>query len=167
MKAFIKEKRKIMKSNEIKSEVVNKSEKKMIRVVIAKPFEPPIVEVIEKSLDSYYKIIGCNYIDMVDLDKGIDIIVDDEGLLKDFIPNMAHPYDSKSTLVGTCIFAARDDEGATVSLNDKQIDIALSKIEELRGKMICNLAESLLDDFSDIEDVYILEVKKDNNLILH
>ena len=62
----------------------------MVRVAVVKvkgDFIGYEVKEIQSSLPSYYKEIGCNLIDVVrDVNIGksvLDIIVDDEGLLKD------------------------------------------------------------------------------------
>lgn len=90
---------------------------------------------IENELDTFYEIIGCRCIDIARRKVGgkyFDIIVDDEGLLKDSPRCTA--VDTKtfdSMLFGTLIFTNTDDEGNTVELSDE--DIKLIKGETMSG----------------------------------
>lgn len=85
------------------------------------------------SLDSFYRIIGCNTIDITQC-AGIDVICDDEGLLKDSTPSLFILDDSgkvSGCLVGGLVFAGHDKDGNTVSLNEEQKRF-LGQLETLR-----------------------------------
>lgn len=101
-----------------------------IRVGIFNPEKPKIEFLeIEKGLDSYYKLINCRMIDIVNW-FGIDMVVDDEGLIYD--KPVALRYLNGSSyfhLVGTIIFVSYDDEGDTVSLNPN-VERILREISE-------------------------------------
>jgi hypothetical protein len=90
---------------------------------------------IENELDTFYEIIGCRCIDIPRRKVGgkyFDIIVDDEGLLKDAPRCTAvDPNTLDSMLFGTLIFTNSDDEGNTVGLSDE--DIKLIKGETMSG----------------------------------
>ncbi len=78
---------------------------------------------IEDSLDDYYKIIGCNYIDIVErkiFGKWFDVICDDEGLLKENPTVTAIDAGFNPMLVGTLIFAHHDAEGHMTSIEDEE-----------------------------------------------
>ena len=77
---------------------------------------------IKDDLETYYKIIGCKLIDIVDLkieDRVFDVICDDEGLSAEF---GARPsvVDMKSgvRMIGSLIFCHANENGDEVGLND-------------------------------------------------
>lgn len=90
---------------------------------------------IKNELDTFYNIIGCRCIDIARRKVGgkyFDIIVDDEGLLKD--EPICTAVDAKTSdcmLFGTLIFTNTDNKGNTVGLSDE--DIELIKGETLNG----------------------------------
>lgn len=83
------------------------------------------VKEIEKSLESYYKEIGCDTIDITPTNiLGVEMIVDDEGrFVEENLPTVFsnwHTY----PMVGTVLFVRIDEEneGTTVSLTDADIE---------------------------------------------
>lgn len=79
---------------------------------------------IENNLQTYYDIIGCDAIDIVSrrfAGKYLDVICDDEGLLKDDARLTAIDVNSRPMLVGTLIIVDHDDEGETVSLTAEDV----------------------------------------------
>ena len=79
---------------------------------------------IENNLQTYYDIIGCDTIDIVSrrfAGKYLDVICDDEGLLKDGARLTAIDVNSRPMLVGTLIIVDHDDEGETVSLTAEDV----------------------------------------------
>mgnify|MGYP000912060792 CR=1 FL=1 len=78
---------------------------------------------IDDKLETYYHLIKCDTIDITQI-LGCDVIVDDEGLLKDkarITYALTNGSRIKRSLVGVLIFAGHDDEGNTVSLDEYQI----------------------------------------------
>ena len=73
----------------------------------------PKVKDIKKDLNSYYREIGCDVIDIVSRRIGgqdFDIICDDEGLLKSDPVVTAITPDGQAALVGTLIIVRFDGE---------------------------------------------------------
>lgn len=82
-----------------------------MRVMVIKGGKMPQVKDIEKSLDGYYKEIGCDVIDIVSRKingSWFDIIVDDEGLFKDPLVVTAVDPTGSPALVGTLIICKFD-----------------------------------------------------------
>ena len=79
----------------------------------------------EDTLENLYKLCDCRLIDVAERKVGdhwYDIVVDDEGLLKqDPIPSV---FDGKQQpmLAGCALFVNHDDEGNFTSLTDEQIE---------------------------------------------
>ena len=91
----------------------------MIRAILIDPFTETVSQVtlVDTKLQTYYNLLGCSLITMAGLADGVDMILDDEGLLKD--PHSqayfkmginSQPFAGKALIVGT------DEEGNTVSL---------------------------------------------------
>ena len=92
---------------------------KPIRAILIDPFTETVSQVtlVDTKLQTYYNLLGCDLITMAGLANGVDMILDDEGLLKDpktqayFKMGIgSQPFAGKALVVGT------DDEGNTVSL---------------------------------------------------
>jgi len=92
---------------------------KPIRAILIDPFTETVSQVtlVDTKLQTYYNLLGCSLITMTGLANGIDMILDDEGLLKDSESQAyfkfgigSQPFAGKALIVGT------DDEGETVSL---------------------------------------------------
>ena len=63
---------------------------KKIEVLVVRPLEEPKVETIEDSLESYYKLIGCQYIEAVyPWEDNVAVVLDEEGKLNGQMPNRA------------------------------------------------------------------------------
>ena len=99
----------------------------MVRVAVVKvkgDFIGYEVKEIQSSLPSYYKEIGCDLIDVVrDVNIGksvLDIIVDDEGLLKDNPIASAVCVNAEQTLYGNLVIC-RSHEGNFTDLTDEDI----------------------------------------------
>jgi len=91
----------------------------MIRAILIDPFTETVSQVtlVDTKLQTYYNLLGCSLITMAGLADGVDMILDDEGLLKDSnsqayfkIGIGSQPFAGKALVVGT------DEEGNTVSL---------------------------------------------------
>lgn len=109
---------------------------KIITAVMLKPDKKAYVTKVENELSIFQKMVG-GLIDVVSLDEDIDIIVNDEGLLKQMKPNIMHPQAEDSQfLVGNCVFVSHNADGEFTSLTREQISRCLEKIEMLRYKLI-------------------------------
>ena len=87
--------------------------------------EGVVVDVSESRLAGMRAQIGCDLVDVVALDDGIDMWIDDEGLYRS-VPNpvatVMAPMLGYATqrFHGTALFLAVDGEGATRSLSPEQ-----------------------------------------------
>ena len=92
---------------------------------------------IEKSLDSYYKTLNCDCIDIVSRHiggQGFDIICDDEALLKaNPRPSAMHP-DGNVALCGNLFIVNYDGMGDVCSLRQGQIDHVMRYVKKLYTK---------------------------------
>ena len=83
----------------------------------------PNVRIIENSLENFYKIIGCDLIDIVQIEvagKFYDVICDEEFLLKEKpVPTLF--VNSEQVLCGNLIFTTCDENGKTQGLTDEDI----------------------------------------------
>ena len=80
---------------------------------------------IEKSLDSYYSLLDCTCIDIVERDIGerrFDIICDDEGLLK--APSFVSAFytSGEPALVGSLFVCKFDGADDVTSLTEEELD---------------------------------------------
>lgn len=95
--------------------------------------EAKVVE-IEKSLDSYYKILQCDTIDIVSRkigDKWFDIVCDDNGLLMDKPKLSAVDSEGKPQLVGNLFIVKYDGVDDLTSLDDESIKYIEERIMEV------------------------------------
>lgn len=88
-----------------------------IKVLVKKPCEEAEVQEIENTLESFQKIIG-GYIQVVNHQRGVAIVCDEEGKLKGLKANILFGND---IIVGTIIICSFDDNGDFTSLSDKEI----------------------------------------------
>ena len=77
----------------------------MIRVVIVPPEEPAYIKEIENDLQTMQEIVG-GYIEVTKLTQGINIICNEEGLIKELPKNVHLPW-----LVGTVFLVSSEIEG--------------------------------------------------------
>ena len=96
-----------------------------------------IIEVceIEKSLESYYKILNCELIDIVSMKIGhryFDIICDDEGLMKEDITISAIYDDFTPALVGNLFIVRHDGKGNERSLTSDDILLILEHVTTIQ-----------------------------------
>ena len=92
---------------------------KPIRAILIDPFTETVSQVTlaDTKLQTYYHLLGCDLITIAGLADGVDMILDDEGLLKDSSSQAyfkigigSQPFAGKALIVGT------DEEGNTVSV---------------------------------------------------
>ena len=89
------------------------------------------VKDVERSLESYYKEIGCDIIDVTSRkigDQWYDIICDDEGLLKDNPVVTAVDMSGHPALVGGLIICRYDGEGDFTDLTDEDVELVMHNI---------------------------------------
>lgn len=91
-----------------------------------------------EGLDDYYRLIGCDCIDIVTRKIGrkvYDIIVDDEGLLKDDPVISAIDNLGRVMLVGSLIICGlADEEGELTDLTPKDIEYIRKRIQTLNTR---------------------------------
>lgn len=86
---------------------------------------------INPDLDTYYDIIGCRCIDIVNYPiagKRYDIICDDEGLFNPDPIVTAIDKEGRPLLVGSLIICSHDDEGYEKSLEPEDINRLLNAV---------------------------------------
>lgn len=90
---------------------------------------------IEPSLDTYYELLECDCIDIAERSVGgkiFDIIVDDEGLMRDTQVISAIDSRCKPMLVGNLLFVHHDREGHTTGLSDSDCEHLLASVHHVR-----------------------------------
>lgn len=101
----------------------------MAKLLLFDVVEDEFKKVDINTLDDMYNAIGCDLIDMVNRqigDKRFDIIVDDEGLLKEKPIVSAVYKNDRVALVGRLLFAKHGKKGETVGLTDEEIEMIMS-----------------------------------------
>lgn len=98
------------------------NKKKEINVVVFSPLFGCKPQAIEDKLETYYKLIGCELIDIVKRKIGgkyFEIVCDDEAKLKAEVPPVSgHVKDSYDEFVGVLVICGEaDKEGALTSLS--------------------------------------------------
>ena len=94
---------------------------------------------IKNTLEELQKIVGgyieIPYLSRVFAENDIDIIINDEGkFIEGLKPEIAVVGENGQILdmvYGTCIFASHDEQGETVSLDDKQIKIIRDELKNI------------------------------------
>lgn len=95
---------------------------------------------IDNTLETLQRIVG-GYIEIPYLserfaDEGIDVVINEEGKIIGLEPQIVLFNKRNNRLldivVGNCVFVSHDEEGNTIGLNQKQIDVVK---EELKREM--------------------------------
>jgi hypothetical protein len=100
------------------------------RAILIDPFTQTITEVkmVDTKLQTIYALLECNIITITSLANGIDMVLDDEGLLKDSENQAYFKFGIGSQpLAGKALVIATDDEGDFASLPEK---VSVDKINE-------------------------------------
>lgn len=101
------------------------------------------VRLIENGLESFYKIIDCDLIEIVQIEvegKFYDVICDEEFLLKEKpVPTLF--IDNENVLCGNLIFTTCDEDGKTQGLTDTDIKILMEYILKQAFKMRAYLSK--------------------------
>jgi len=107
----------------------------MTRAILINPFNETIMDVtmVDTKLQTIKNLIDCEIITVAGIGtsnqyRGIDLILDDEGLLKDSEHQAYFKYGIQSQpYAGKALMVATDDEGETVSLPE---NITVEKVSE-------------------------------------
>jgi hypothetical protein len=100
------------------------------RAILIDPFTETIIEVkmVDTKIQTIYALLGCDVITMTGLANGIDMILDDEGLLKDSENQAYFKFGIASQpFAGKALIVATDDEGDFASLPEK---VSVEKIND-------------------------------------
>jgi hypothetical protein len=100
------------------------------RAILIDPFNETITEVkmVDTKLQTIYALIGCELITITSLAEGIDMILDDEGLLKDSENQAYFKFGIGSQpFAGKALIVATDDEGDFASLPE---EVSVEKISD-------------------------------------
>ncbi len=91
----------------------------------------------EPTLKAFYKLIGCQLVDLVRIDDQNDLWVDDEGLLHN--PENFFIYGDSSPLAGNGVITANDGGGHTIattmSVEDVKAKVKFLSVQELQEKL--------------------------------
>ena len=92
---------------------------------------------IEPKLEDYYRVIGCELVDIIEVSVGgkqFDLIADDEGM---FVPHGARPSvftnGDQIVSVGTVIFCHCDKNGNETGLNDGDAALLAQSIVKIEA----------------------------------
>jgi hypothetical protein len=107
----------------------------MTRAILIDPFNETIIDVtmVDTKLQTIKNLIDCEIITVAGIGtsnqyRGIDLILDDEGLLKDSNHQAYFKYGIQSQpYAGKALMVATDDEGETVSLPES---VTAEKVSE-------------------------------------
>jgi len=92
------------------------------RAILIDPFNETITEVkmVDTKIQTIYALLGCDVITITSLAEGIDMILDDEGLLKDSDKQAYFKFGIGSQpFAGKALVIATDEEGDFASLPEK------------------------------------------------
>lgn len=105
-----------------------------MRVVFKAPDKDAFEMEIPNSLNALQSVIGGN-IEVLEIENGIDVVVDEEGLIKHRVPNIVHLFEGivygnfkKCPLYGNILFCSTNNEDFD-SLDDEQMVYALDLCE--------------------------------------
>lgn len=100
------------------------------RAILIDPFNETITEVkmVDTKLQTIYTLLECRIITITSLANGIDMVLDDEGLLKDSKKQAYFKFGIGSQpFAGKALVIATDDEGDFASLPEK---VSVDKIND-------------------------------------
>ena len=99
----------------------------------------PHIRAIDEAdtLNEYYRLLGCQCIDMVPIDVdgySYDVVCDDEGLFREpMVPTLY--ISEEQVLFGDLAFVKIDEEGYTVGLDKEDIERLLHYIEDQKDDL--------------------------------
>lgn len=100
------------------------------RAILIDPFNETITEVkmVDTKIQTIYALLGCELITITSLAEGIDMVLDDEGLLKDSEKQAYFKFGIGSQpFAGKALVIATDEEGDFASLPEK---VSVEKIND-------------------------------------
>lgn len=103
---------------------------------------------MDKTLSSYYKHCDCTCIDVVFANigpKNYDLVVDDEGLLKNDVKFTAYTTHSKVKLAGNILVFGNDGRGGFKSITKNDIRNLLNHIKDVSVFGVDNFAQYMLE----------------------
>ena len=102
----------------------------MIKAILIDPFTETVMDVtmVDTKLQTIYALLGCNLITITNLQDGVDMVLDDEGLLKDKESQAYFKFGLHSQpFAGKALVISTDDEGDFASLPKK---VSIDKIND-------------------------------------
>ena len=140
--------------------------KDKLRMLLVEPHKLPKVVEVKKDLSAYRKILNCNCIDMPHFFDDVDIICDDEGLIKQKPFNRSIKNDEQlQGIFGTFLIAGFNyRNGETTSLSDdlinkyQKIFYMPENLLNLNGKVLA------VPDYDAFNHETKLRMNKRNNL---
>lgn len=130
--------------------------KQAIRITPSAMTDFPI---IGPTLDALYAGIGCHTVDVISLTGGIDLWVDDEGMINGSPLNLpvtiiCHVLGVRTAIFGTGIFLAVDtDDGETASLTEEQADTVRNAIRTRPSREVLGELLTTLDAIPGIHEL--------------
>lgn len=99
-----------------------------IKGILVTPGNSPEVVEFENSLESLQGFVN-GYIEMITIENGIDMVINDEGKLMGLELNgyLTHKGKIYDSIVGNILIVGHDRYGKTIGLNDEQIKKMLVK----------------------------------------
>jgi hypothetical protein len=129
---------------------------KKIKVLVKEPYKKAEVKEVEDELKTWQALV-CGTIQVVSFPKAnkIDIICNDEGKLLGLDGNFFLP-EYEDCIVGTAVMVSYNDEGDFIGLNEEQIELAKSYIEEYELKQ----DEDLYDNYTSLYNKALNKMKE-------
>lgn len=119
--------------------------KKIIKVLIVEPEKEPYIKEIENNLESLQNIVyGC--IDIIQMEKGVDLIVNDEGKINGLPFNR---YITNDMIAGTFIVAG-EKNGKMISLTNDMIKKYMEYFKISNHDHIVNMYKSRFSNSSEL-----------------
>ena len=119
------------------------------RAILIDPFNETITEVkmVDTKIQTIYALLGCEIFTIVNLANKIDMLLDDEGLLKDSDKQAYFKFGiSSQPFAGKALIVATDDEEDFASLPE---EVSVDKINE--RVIFFKPSEEYLEKFREIK----------------
>ena len=119
------------------------------RAILIDPFNETITEVkmVDTKIQTIYALLGCEIFTIVNLANKIDMLLDDEGLLKDSDKQAYFKFGiSSQPFAGKALIVATDDEGDFASSPE---EVSVDKINE--RVIFFKPSEEYLEKFREIK----------------
>lgn len=119
--------------------------KKKIKVLIVEPGKEPYEKIVENTLESLQNIVY-GRIEMLEIEKGVDLILNEEGKLAGLPFNR---YITNDMLCGTFIVAG-EKNGETISLSNEMLDKYKEYFELSKHEHIVEMYKSKYSSSSEL-----------------